>query len=114
MIAMIGSSRFSASLLSRMSVRTVIASSYRVHLSPSDLKKQRQKHLKERVDVYFEWVKTKYDQVTHNSTIGKALGYSINQENTSGSSLMMEIYPWITIMPNKLSSHSLSAGRTSL
>ena len=49
-------------------------------LSPSDRKKQRQKHLKERVDVYFEWARTKYDQVTHNSTIGKALGYSINQE----------------------------------
>lgn len=29
---------------------------------------------------YFAWVKTKYSLVTHNSTIGKALAYSINQE----------------------------------
>ena len=49
-------------------------------LSPSDRKKQRQKHLLPRVDAYFEWVKAKYDQVTHNSTIGKALAYSIHQE----------------------------------
>ena len=49
-------------------------------LSPSDRKKQRQEHLKERVDAYFEWVKLKYTQVTHNSTIGKALAYSIHQE----------------------------------
>jgi transposase len=49
-------------------------------LSPTDRKKQRQKHLKERVDVYFEWVKRKYSEVTHNSTIGKALAYSIHQE----------------------------------
>nr|MCR5338489.1 IS66 family transposase [Lachnospiraceae bacterium] len=49
-------------------------------LSPSDRKKQRQKHLRERVDAYFEWVKLKYTQVTRNSTIGKALAYSIHQE----------------------------------
>ena len=49
-------------------------------LSPSDRKKQRQKHLLPRVDAYFEWVKAKYEQVTHNSTIGKALAYSIHQE----------------------------------
>ena len=49
-------------------------------LSPSDRKKQRQKHLRERVDAYFEWVKLKYTQVTHNSAIGKALAYSIHQE----------------------------------
>ncbi len=49
-------------------------------LSPSDRKKQRQKHLSKKVDAYFEWVKMKYDQVTHNSTIGKALAYSIHQE----------------------------------
>ena len=49
-------------------------------LSPSDRKKQRQEHLKKRVDAYFEWVKLKYSQVTHNSTIGKALAYSIHQE----------------------------------
>ncbi len=33
-----------------------------------------------RVDAFFEWVKTKNMQVTHNSTIGKALAYSIHQE----------------------------------
>ena len=49
-------------------------------LSPRDRKKQRQKHLKDMVDDYFAWAKTKYDQVTHNSTIGRALAYSINQE----------------------------------
>ncbi len=49
-------------------------------LSPSDRKKQRQEHLGERVDAYFEWVKLKYTQVTHNSAIGKALAYSIHQE----------------------------------
>ncbi len=49
-------------------------------LSPNDRKKQRQKHLKERVDAYFEWAKRKYSEVTHNSTIGKALAYSIHQE----------------------------------
>ena len=49
-------------------------------LSPRDRKMQRQQHLKEKVDDYFAWVKVKYDQVTRNSTIGKALAYSINQE----------------------------------
>lgn len=49
-------------------------------LSPTDRKKQRQKHLKEKVDAYYSWAKAKYEQVTHNSTIGRALGYSINQE----------------------------------
>ncbi len=49
-------------------------------LSPTDRKKQRQQHLKEKVDDYFTWVKHKYTQVTHNSTIGRALAYSINQE----------------------------------
>ena len=49
-------------------------------LSSSDRKKQRQQHLKQKVDDYFAWVKIKYDQVTKNSTIGKALAYSINQE----------------------------------
>nr|MCR4690469.1 transposase [Lachnospiraceae bacterium] len=54
-------------------------------LSPSDRKKQRQKHLRERVDAYFEWVKLKYTQVTRNSTIGKALAYSIHQEQYDDS-----------------------------
>ena len=36
--------------------------------------------LSEKVDAYFAWAKQKYSQVTHNSTIGKALAYSINQE----------------------------------
>ena len=49
-------------------------------LSVQDRKKQRQACLKQKVDAYFAWVKTKYSQVTHNSTIGKALAYSINQE----------------------------------
>ncbi len=49
-------------------------------LSNRDRKKQRQLKLQEKVDAYFEWVKFKYSQVTHNSTIGKALAYSINQE----------------------------------
>ena len=49
-------------------------------LSPRDRKRQRQLVLKQKVDDYFAWVKVKYDQVTHNSTIGKALAYSINQE----------------------------------
>ena len=46
----------------------------------TDRKKQRQATLQENVDAYFEWAKKKYSQVTHNSTIGKALAYSINQE----------------------------------
>ncbi len=49
-------------------------------LSNSDCKKQRQLVLKEKVDACFAWVKLKYSQVTHNSVIGKALAYSINQE----------------------------------
>lgn len=49
-------------------------------LSASDRKKQRQLILTEKVDAYFSWVKQKYDQVTHNGTIGKALAYSIHQE----------------------------------
>ena len=49
-------------------------------LSVDDRKNQRQLILKEKVDAYFEWVKLKYSQVTHNSTIGRALAYSINQE----------------------------------
>ena len=49
-------------------------------LSPRDRKRQRQLVLKQKVDDYFAWAKTKYNQVTHNSTIGKALAYSINQE----------------------------------
>lgn len=46
----------------------------------ADRKKQRQATLLAKVDAYFAWVKTKYSQVAHNSTIGKALAYSINQE----------------------------------
>lgn len=37
-------------------------------------------HANEKVDAYFAWAKQKYSQITHNSTIGKALAYSINQE----------------------------------
>ena len=49
-------------------------------LPSSDRQKQRQLILSEKVDAYFAWVKQKYDQITHNSTIGKALAYSIHQE----------------------------------
>lgn len=49
-------------------------------LSSSDRLKQRQLVLSEKVNAYFAWVKRKYDQVTHNSTIGKALAYCIHQE----------------------------------
>lgn len=49
-------------------------------LPSGDRLKQRQLVLSEKVDAYFAWVKRKYDQVTHNSTIGKALAYSIHQE----------------------------------
>jgi hypothetical protein len=49
-------------------------------LSPKDRKKQRQLNLNKKVDDYFAWVKTKYEQVTKNGTTGKALAYSINQE----------------------------------
>ena len=49
-------------------------------LSASDRKKQRQLLRSEKVDAYFAWVKQKYAQITHNSTIGRALAYSINQE----------------------------------
>lgn len=36
--------------------------------------------LSEKADAYFAWVKQKYSRVTHNSTLSKALAYSINQE----------------------------------
>ena len=49
-------------------------------LSNRERKKQRQLVLQDKVDAYFEWVKLKYSQVTHNSVIGRALAYSINQE----------------------------------
>ena len=49
-------------------------------LTNRDRKKQRQLVLNEKVDAYFEWAKLKYTQVTHNSTIGRALAYSLNQE----------------------------------
>ena len=46
-----------------------------------DRLKQRQLILTGKVDAYFAWVKLKYTQVSHNSTIGKALAYSIHQES---------------------------------
>lgn len=49
-------------------------------LSVEDRQKQRQLVLKPKVDAYFAWVKQKYTQVTPNSTIGKALAYSLHQE----------------------------------
>lgn len=50
-------------------------------LPSEDRLKQRQLVLADKVDAYFAWVKLKYSQVTHNSTIGKALAYSIHQES---------------------------------
>ena len=49
-------------------------------LEPQDRLKQRQLVLTEKVDAYFAWIKEKYTQVTKESTIGKALAYSIHQE----------------------------------
>lgn len=49
-------------------------------LPSEDRKNQRQLILKDKVDAYFEWVKTKYTQVAHKSKTGEALNYSINQE----------------------------------
>lgn len=49
-------------------------------LPVKDRKIQRQTKLSPKVDAYFEWVKHKYTQVGHSSSIGKALAYSINQE----------------------------------
>lgn len=49
-------------------------------LSVTDHKKPRQFVLSKKVDAYFAQTKQKYLQVTHNSTIGKALAYNINQE----------------------------------
>jgi len=48
-------------------------------LTNRDRKKQRQLVLKEKVNAYFEWAKLKYTQFTHNSSIGRALAYSLNQ-----------------------------------
>lgn len=50
-------------------------------LEPDDRLKQRQLILQDKADDYFAWVKEKYTQVTHNSAIGRALAYSINQES---------------------------------
>ena len=49
-------------------------------MSISERTKQRQSLLAEKVDAYFAWAKTKYQQVASNSATGKALAYSINQE----------------------------------
>lgn len=49
-------------------------------LDDNDRLIQRQKVLKPLVDAYFSWAKVKYEQVTKNSVIGRALFYSINQE----------------------------------
>lgn len=42
-------------------------------LPSDDRLKQRQLVLTEKVYAYFAWAKRKYDQGTHNSTIGRAL-----------------------------------------
>lgn len=49
-------------------------------LPSEDRLKQRQLVIKPMVDDYFAWVKLKSLQVTKNSTIGRALSYSIHQE----------------------------------
>ena len=49
-------------------------------LPSCDRLKQRQLVLAKKIDAYFAWIKHKYTQVAHNSTIGKALAYSIHQE----------------------------------
>ena len=73
--------------------------------SATERKKQRHLVLSEKVDAYFTWAKQKYSQVTHNSTIGKALAYSINQEDylrtflTDGDVPMDNNYAEQTIRP---------------
>lgn len=49
-------------------------------LSASERQKQREDVLTKKVDAYFAWAKEKYSRITHNGKIGKALAYSINQE----------------------------------
>ena len=49
-------------------------------LSAAERQKQRQEKLQPKVDAYFAWAKSKYDQVMHNGNVGKALAYSIHQE----------------------------------
>lgn len=49
-------------------------------LPSEDRLKQRQLLLTKKVDDYFVWTKLKYSQVTKNSAIGKALAYSLHQE----------------------------------
>lgn len=49
-------------------------------LPKADRLKKRRTVLKPKVDAYFQWVKEKYNQVTKSSNVGKALAYSINQE----------------------------------
>ena len=82
-------------------------------LPSDDRLKQRQLILTEKVDAYFEWVKLKYNQVTHNSTIGKALAYSIHQEPYLRTFLTDGDIPMDTIMLNRPSVHSPSVGKIS-
>ncbi len=57
------------------------------------------------VDTYCAWLKLKYTQVTHNSAIGRALAYSINQEEylrmflTDGKIPMDNNYAELAIHP---------------
>ena len=51
------------------------------NLPTVDYLKQRQLILTEKFDAYFVQIKLKYTQVTHNTTIGKVLVYSIFQES---------------------------------
>lgn len=72
-------------------------------LSVTDRKKQRQLVLSKKVDAYFAWARQKYSQVTHNSTIGKALAYSINQEEYLRVFLSDGMSRWTTTMQNRQS-----------
>ena len=71
-------------------------------LPSSDRLKQRQTVLLPKADDYFAWAKLKYSQVAHNSVIGKALAYSINQEQYLRTFLNDGDVP----MDNNLAGHS--------
>ena len=57
-------------------------------LTKKEREKMRQQVLKPKVEAYFEWAKLKYTMVGHQSAIGKALFYSINQETYLKAFLM--------------------------
>lgn len=57
-------------------------------LTKKEREEMRQQVLKQKVEAYFEWTKQKYTIVRHQSAIGKALFYSINQETYLKAFLM--------------------------